>query len=151
MTRILIINGPNLNLLGTREPDIYGKETLNDVIQQLQLIATQHHVHLEHFQSNHEGEIIDRIHQARGNIDRIIINAGAYTHTSIAIGDALAGVAIPFVEVHISNVHAREVFRHHSYLSKQALGVIVGLGTYGYEAALHFCLRHIKHQTPTKP
>lgn len=144
MAKLLVLHGPNLNLLGTREPHIYGAETLDDVAAHLHTVAAETGVTLEHFQSNSEGDIISKIHQARGVAQMIIINAGAYTHTSIAIRDALAGVAIPFVEVHISNVHAREPFRHHSYLSDQAVGVIVGLGTYGYEAALHFCARRLK-------
>lgn len=139
---ILIINGPNLNLLGLREPDIYGSTTLVDIANHLNSIAQANHIQLEHFQSNHEGAIVDRIHQARQQIDWIIINAGAYTHTSIAIRDALAGVSIPFIEVHISNVHTREPFRHHSYLSDKAVGVIVGLGTFGYEAALRCIMQH---------
>ncbi len=141
MKHILIINGVNLNLLGTREPHIYGAETLDDVMTHLSHVADKLGVRVSHFQSNHEGAIVDTIQAARGNTDWIIINAGAFTHTSVAIRDALSGVAIPFVEVHISNVHAREAFRHHSYLSDKAVGVIVGLGTYGYEAALRFCAR----------
>lgn len=141
---ILLINGVNLNLLGTREPQIYGAETLADVLEKLDGVAQALGVSLRHFQSNHEGVIVDEIQAARGNTDFIIINAGAFTHTSVAIRDALAGVAIPFVEVHISNVHTREPFRHHSYLSDKAVGVIVGLGTYGYEAALQFCARQSK-------
>lgn len=138
---VLVINGPNLNLLGLREPHIYGAETLADVAAKLDKLSAELGVNVQHFQSNHEGAIVDRIHEARGNVDWIIINAGAYTHTSVAIRDALGGVAIPFVEVHISNVHAREAFRHHSYLSDKATGVIVGLGTFGYEAALQFVAR----------
>ena len=136
---ILIINGPKLNLLGLREPNIYGAKTLSDINKHLDQIAIQLNITIAHFQSNHEGAIVDKIHEARNNVDYIIINAGALTHTSVAIRDALIGVAIPFVEVHISNVHARESFRHHSYLSDKAVGVIVGLGTYGYESALRFC------------
>ena len=143
MKHILVINGVNLNLLGTREPHIYGAETLNDVAAHLETVAAELGVKIAHFQSNHEGAIVDEIQAARGTADYIIINAGAFTHTSVAIRDALAGVAIPFVEVHISNVHAREAFRHHSYLSDKAVGVIVGLGTYGYEAALRFCVRQL--------
>lgn len=138
MKHVLIINGANLNLLGTREPHIYGAQTLDDVVAHLEQVGAEYGMKISHFQHNGEGEIVSRIHAARGDVDYIIINAGAYTHTSIAIRDALAGVAIPFVEVHISNVHAREAFRHHSYLSDKAVGVIVGLGTYGYEAALRF-------------
>ena len=131
MKNILLINGPNLNLLGTREPQIYGADTLADVERRLIESA-----------AGREGGLVDRIHAARDEgVDAVIINAGAYTHTSVAIRDALAGVAIPFVEVHISNVHRREPFRHHSYLSDLAEGVIVGLGVYGYEAALDFLIR----------
>ena len=143
MAHILVLNGPNLNLLGTREPHIYGAETLADVAQHLHTVATELCITLEHYQSNSEGDLVTHIQQARGVADMVIINAGAYTHTSVAIRDALAGVALPFVEVHISNVHSREPFRHHSYLSDQAVGVIVGLGTYGYEAALRFCARRL--------
>ena len=141
---ILIINGPNLNLLGLREPNIYGAKTLSDINKHLDQIAIQLNITIAHFQSNHEGAIVDKIHEARNNVDYIIINAGALTHTSVAIRDALIGVAIPFVEVHISNVHARESFRHHSYLSDKAVGVIVGLGTFGYQAALQFVARQAK-------
>ena len=139
--QVLIINGPNLNLLGSREPEIYGTQTLDDINRNLSNIAAQLGLKLASFQSNNEGELINRIHTARGQADYIIINAGAYTHTSIALRDALAGVAIPFVEVHLSNVHARESFRQHSYLSDKAVGVIVGLGSFGYEAALQFIAR----------
>lgn len=139
---ILVINGVNLNLLGMREPQVYGSETLADISAQLDNLAEKLGVNVRHFQSNYEGAIVDEIQAARGNTDWIIINAGAFTHTSVAIRDALAGVAIPFVEVHISNVHAREAFRHHSYLSDKASGVIVGLGTFGYQAALQFVAQH---------
>lgn len=141
---ILIINGPNLNLLGTREPHLYGAETLADIGAHLDAVAAELGVAVSHFQHNSEGEIVSRIHQAKGVADMIIINAGAYTHTSVAIRDALSGVAIPFVEVHLSNVHSREPFRHHSYLSDVAVGVIVGLGSYGYEAALRFAVRRLR-------
>lgn len=144
MTRILVLNGPNLNLLGTREPHIYGSTTLADIISTLQNQATSLSATIESFQSNHEGAIVDRIHDARGKIDAIIINPGAFTHTSVAIRDALSGVDIPFVEVHISNVHAREDFRKRSYLSDKAVGVVCGLGVYGYEAAVEFVVRYIK-------
>lgn len=135
---ILLINGPNLNLLGTREPHIYGSTTLADVIQITKAHGEQHGINVEDFQSNHEGAILDRIHEARGQCQYIIINPGALTHTSVALRDALSGVAIPFIEVHISNVHAREEFRHHSFLSDKAVGVICGLGTFGYTAAIDF-------------
>lgn len=147
MSRILIINGPNLNLLGTRQPDIYGSTTLDQVIQQVECKANSLSSTVQSFQSNHEGAIVDRIHSARGNVDAIIINAGALTHTTIAVRDALLGVDIPFVEVHISNVHAREEFRRHSYLSDKAVAVICGLGVYGYEAAVEFAIKHMKVQS----
>lgn len=143
-SRILLINGPNLNLLGLREPGIYGSATLNDVVEAGKQQAKSLGVELEAFQSNHEGAIVDRIHEARGNIDAVIINAGAYTHTSVAIRDALLGTELPFIEVHISNVHARESFRHHSYLSDKAVAVICGLGTYGYTASIEFAAKHMK-------
>lgn len=136
----LVLNGPNLNLLGTREPGIYGGQTLDDIHTRLRAVAQENNASCEVFQSNHEGELVERIHQARGCVDYIIINAGAYTHTSVAIRDALAAVSVPFIEVHISNVYKREAFRHHSYLSDIAEGVIVGLGVYGYEAALLYAL-----------
>lgn len=135
---VLVINGPNLNLLGTREPAVYGSETLADIVNHLVTVGQTLNIHVSHVQNNIEGELVNVIHAARGQVDAIIINAGAYTHTSVALRDALAGVGIPFVEVHISNVHKREAFRHHSYLSDSAVGVIVGLGSYGYEAALRF-------------
>ncbi len=138
MKNILVIHGPNLNLLGTREPEIYGAQTLADINQHLVGVASELGLALKAVQSNHEGELVDAIHQARGQIDAIIINPAAYTHTSVAIRDAIAGVNIPFVEVHLSNVHQREAFRHHSYFSDLAVGVICGLGSYGYEAALKF-------------
>lgn len=138
---ILVLHGPNLNLLGMREPDIYGHQTLNDINEHLQKVAAASGAACQTFQSNHEGELVDHIQAAAQNgTDYIIINAGAYTHTSVAIRDALAAVRIPFVEVHLSNVYQRETFRHHSYLSANAKGVIVGLGAYGYEAALRFAL-----------
>ncbi len=140
---ILVLNGPNLNLLGTREPGIYGHHTLADVNAGLSDICLKAGATLAVFQSNHEGELVDRIHAARlDGTDFVIINAGAYTHTSVALRDALAGVGLPFVEVHISNVYKREPFRHHSYLSDQAVGVIAGLGVYGYEAAIRYALAH---------
>ena len=138
---ILVIHGPNLNLLGMREPHIYGAQTLDDINRHLVHLATELGGQCETYQSNSEGALVDRIHAAvQQHVDYIIINAGAYTHTSVAIRDALAGVAIPFIEVHLSNVHRREPFRHHSYLSDAAQGVIVGLGAYGYEAALRYAI-----------
>ena len=144
--KVLVINGPNLNFLGIREPSVYGKDNLNDLVERLTKQAQSLGVALEHFQSNSEGAIVDRIQQAFGNTDFILINAGAYTHTSVAILDALKAVAIPFIEIHISNVHAREEFRHHSYLSAQALGVIVGFGLDGYSYALDKAVRYLNSQ-----
>ncbi len=135
MASILVLNGPNLNLLGTREPATYGSTTLADIEQRLHALAEGHA--LAFFQSNHEGELIDRIHQAgREGVDFILINPAALTHTSVGLRDALLGVDIPFIEIHLSNVFARESFRHHSYLSDIAVGVISGLGAQGYELAL---------------
>jgi 3-dehydroquinate dehydratase II len=131
---ILIINGPNLNLLGKREPEIYGSSTFEDFFSGL--ISLYPEVHLSYFQSNHEGEIIDKIHEVGFQIDGVIINAGGLTHTSVALADAISGVKAPFVEVHISNIHAREEFRKHSYLTSKCLGIISGLGLDGYELAL---------------
>lgn|SRR5690606_8447120 len=139
--RILVLHGPNLNLLGTREPEVYGTLTLADINQRLQEIAAAQGAELAVYQSNHEGELVDRIQEAgRDGTQYIIVNAAAYTHTSVAIRDALSGVKIPFVEVHLSNVYRREAFRHHSYLSDVAQGVIAGLGAFGYEAALQYAL-----------
>ncbi|ANF56226.1 type II 3-dehydroquinate dehydratase [Halotalea alkalilenta] len=135
--KILLLHGPNLNLLGKRQPEIYGHETLQDVENKVRGHAFGR-AEIECFQSNHEGELIDAIHRARESTDAIIINAGAYTHTSVAILDALNAFEGKVVELHISNVHARESFRHHSYLSARADGIIVGLGTYGYLAAVDF-------------
>ena len=143
--RILVLHGPNLNMLGTREPEIYGHLTLADIDARLKVRALELGVALDCFQSNHEGELVTRIQNARAeNTDFILINPAAYTHTSVAIRDALAAVGIPFVEIHLSNVHAREAFRHHSYMSDIATGVICGLGAYGYEAALEFALRRLE-------
>lgn len=142
--RILVMHGPNLNLLGTREPEHYGRMTLADINLALVQLAEAAGVELEAFQSNHEGALIERIHAAREQgVRAIIINPAAYTHTSVALRDALAGVAIPFVEVHLSNVHAREAFRHHSYFSDIAIGVICGLGHEGYRLALEYLLNKI--------
>jgi len=138
---LLLLNGPNLNLLGTREPQIYGSTTLADVEKAAaeQVLAAK--AQFSCLQSNHEGVLVDRIHAARQeNVDFIIINPGAFTHTSVALRDALAGVAIPFIELHISNVHARESFRQHSFLSDIARGVICGLGVAGYRLAIEFAL-----------
>jgi 3-dehydroquinate dehydratase-2 len=139
--RILVLNGPNLNLLGTREPAIYGSRTLADIEQELATLAAGRGAQLTCFQSNHEGALVDRIQAARAEgVDFILINAGAFTHTSVALRDALAAVQIPFVELHLSNIHRREAFRHHSYLADLALGSVVGLGPAGYRLALEFAL-----------
>jgi 3-dehydroquinate dehydratase-2 len=144
-TSILVIQGPNLNLLGTREPEVYGKTTLEDIHTQLGVIAKSHSVDLSTFQSNHEGELIDRVQKAKQDgVDFIIINPGAFTHTSVALRDALAGVAIPFTEIHLSNIHQREEFRKHSYLSDIATGVICGLGAIGYELALQAAIARLQ-------
>lgn len=144
-TSILVIQGPNLNLLGTREPEVYGKTTLQDIHAKLGTIAQANSVDLSTFQSNHEGELIDCIQKAKQDgIDFIIINPGAFTHTSVALRDALAAVAIPFTEVHLSNIHQREEFRKHSYLSDIATGVICGLGAIGYELALQAAIARLR-------
>ncbi|KAL2205981.1 catabolic 3-dehydroquinase [Sarocladium strictum] len=141
---IVLINGPNLNLLGLREPHLYGSATLDDVISQAKSQAETLDIKLETFQSNHEGAIIDRIQAARGVADGIIINPAGFTHTSVAIRDALLGVDIPFVEVHVSNVHAREPWRHHSYFTDRAEAMVCGMGAYGYTAAIEFVAKHMK-------
>ncbi|PWN50636.1 catabolic 3-dehydroquinase [Violaceomyces palustris] len=142
---ILLINGPNLNLLGTREPEKYGAETLSDVVASCEKRCQSLGYTLSSFQSNHEGEILDRIHSTKSDkrTVAVVINAGAYTHTSVAIRDSLLAVGLPFVEVHITNVHAREPFRHHSYLSDVASGVIVGLGTFGYQVAIDHIAKNL--------
>jgi 3-dehydroquinate dehydratase II len=138
---ILVLHGPNLNLLGSREPQVYGHTTLAQIDSELTQIAANAGAKLQHLQSNHEGVLIDRIHAARADgTTFIIINPGGLTHTSVALRDALAGVALPFIEVHLSNVHKREAFRHHSFLSEIAVGVICGLGPNGYRLALQHAL-----------
>jgi 3-dehydroquinate dehydratase-2 len=141
--KVLVLNGPNLNLLGQREPEVYGKQTLADIIQELSSEAQQANIELTHLQSNREYELIEKIHESFNKIDFIIINPAAFTHTSVAIRDALLGVNIPFIEVHLSNVHAREPFRHHSYLSDIAKGVICGFGAKGYSFALQSVIEQI--------
>lgn len=144
MGSILLLNGPNLNLLGTREPGIYGADTLASISQRLTEQARAAGFELQAFQSNHEGALVDRVHAARQDGTRyILLNPGAFTHTSIALRDALLAVSLPFVEIHLSNVHAREAFRHHSYFSDIAVGVICGLGPQGYELALSFALQRL--------
>ncbi|WP_213779954.1 type II 3-dehydroquinate dehydratase [Caballeronia sp. dw_276] len=148
MSRLLVLHGPNLNLLGTREPDVYGRVTLAQIDQALADKAKAAGAELSSFQSNHEGAIVDRIQQARTEqVDFVLINPAAYTHTSVAIRDALAGVALPFVEIHLSNVHKREAFRHHSYFSDLAEAVICGLGWKGYLYALDFALERVALKT----
>ena len=142
MARILVLNGPNLNLLGSREPDHYGRDSLASIQTRLSQQAAAHEI--DFFQSNAEAELIERIHRAgKDGVDFILINPAALTHTSVALRDALLGVAIPFIEVHLSNVHARETFRHHSYFSDVAVGVISGLGAHGYELALAAALHRL--------
>jgi 3-dehydroquinate dehydratase-2 len=141
LRNVLVLHGPNLNLLGTREPEVYGATTLADINAALAERAKARGVTLAHFMSNHEGALVDRIHAAKSEgVEFIIINPAAYTHTSVALRDALAGVVIPYIEVHLSNVHRREPFRHHSYLADQAVGVICGLGWRGYVAALDYAI-----------
>jgi len=142
--QLLLLNGPNLNLLGTREPGLYGSQTLEQIETALAERAAALGVGLVAFQSNHEGALVDRIHQGRGALHGILINAGAYTHTSIALRDALLSVAIPYVEVHLSNVHAREPFRHHSYLADRAVGVVCGFGAASYGLALEGLVAHLR-------
>ncbi|KEF30722.1 3-dehydroquinate dehydratase II [Marinobacter nitratireducens] len=144
MSTILVLHGPNLNMLGTREPEVYGHETLADIDDRLKHQAAESGHHLLHLQSNAEYELIDRVHEARAEgVDFIIINPAAFTHTSVALRDAVLASDIPFIEVHLSNVHARESFRHHSYFSDIAEGVICGLGSQGYDFALQAALKRI--------
>ena len=144
MSKLLLLNGPNLNLLGSREPEIYGSDTLEDIATRLAKLATADKHSLEHFQSNAEADIVNRIHQAASdNVEFILINPAAFTHTSISIRDALLGTNIPFIEIHLSNVHKREEFRQHSYFSDIAVGTIVGLGAQGYELALQAANRYL--------
>ena len=144
--QLLALHGPNLNLLGTREPGVYGSQTLDQVNAELESRAQAMGAAISCFQSNHEGALVDRIHEGRGSVDGILINAGAYTHSSIALRDALLGVAIPFVELHLSNTHAREPFRHHSTLADKALGVICGFGPLSYTLALEGLVAHLRAQ-----
>lgn len=142
---VLVIHGPNLNLLGSREPEIYGAETLDAINKRLSTAARRSGVQLSIFQSNAEGSLIDRVQQARDDgVGFIVINPAAYTHTSVALRDALSAVAIPFIEIHLSNVHAREPFRRHSYFSEIALGVICGFGSGGYDTALDFAIQYLE-------
>src|SRR5690554_5059608 len=144
MATFLVLHGPNLNLLGTREPGVYGAVTLEQINQDLEQRARKAGHHLQHMQSNAEYELIERIHAARAEgVDFILINPAAFTHTSVALRDALLAVSIPFIEVHLSNIHRRETFRHHSYFSDIAEGVICGLGASGYHLALQAAIEHV--------
>lgn len=144
MARILVLNGPNLNLLGTREPSVYGTDTLADIVRRLEALAAARGSTVTAFQSNAEHELVEAVQRAKAQaLDAIVLNPGAYSHTSIALRDALLAVALPFYEVHLSNVYAREAFRHHSYFSDIAAGVLVGLGPLGYELALEAALRRL--------
>ncbi len=142
---VLLINGPNLNLVGKREPTIYGSQTLEDIQEELLTLACELGTKLRFFQSNSEGEMIDCIQNSAGSIDGILINAGAYTHTSIALRDALIGVAIPYVELHLSNVFAREKFRQNSYISDKAVGLVSGFGVMSYTLAMQGMLNYLRH------
>ena len=144
MAKLLLLNGPNLNLLGSREPEIYGSDTLASIFERLEVQSAPHHI--SQFQSNSESDLVDKIHQAsQDGVAFILINPAAFTHTSIAIRDALLGTKIPFIEIHLSNVHQREEFRQHSYFSDIAVGTIVGLGAQGYELALQAALRQLEN------
>jgi 3-dehydroquinate dehydratase-2 len=145
----VVIHGPNLNLLGTREPHIYGHATLADIDAELVRRGEELGVAVDTFQSNHEGALIDRVHAARGAADALVVNAGGYTHTSVALRDALAGVGLPVIEVHLSNLAAREEFRHHSYLAPVCVGQITGLGAFGYRLALEAAV-HVLQQKGLK-
>ncbi len=141
--RILLLNGPNLNMLGAREPKHYGRISLTSIEEKIQTLATQYNVKVECFQANSEEKLINKIHESFQQVDFILINPAAYTHTSVALRDALLAVSIPFVEIHLSNVHKREPFRHHSYFSDVAEGVICGLGAKGYEFAFLFAIDYL--------
>ncbi|WP_299657934.1 type II 3-dehydroquinate dehydratase [uncultured Tateyamaria sp.] len=147
MTSVLVLNGPNLNLLGTRQPEIYGSTTLSDVEQLCRDHGAANGFDVTCQQSNHEGALVDAIHGAKGTHDGIVLNAGAYTHTSIALHDAILGIELPVIELHLSNIHAREEFRHHSYIAPVAVGMICGLGVAGYTLALDALIGHLGGRT----
>ncbi|SLN40676.1 3-dehydroquinate dehydratase [Falsiruegeria litorea R37] len=147
MSRILVLNGPNLNLLGTRQPEVYGGTTLKMIEDACQQHAQAAGAIVTCFQSNHEGALIDAIHAAKGTQDGIVLNAGAYTHTSVALMDAIASVELPVIEVHLSNIHARERFRHHSYIAPVAIGQICGFGALGYNLAIDALVGHFKERS----
>jgi 3-dehydroquinate dehydratase-2 len=144
MKKVLVLHGPNLNMLGIREPGVYGTVTLDKINQQLMQLAKQYNLELEIVQSNHEGELIDQIHRAFGVQDGILINPGAFTHYSYALRDALSSVSIPTVEVHLSNIHSREAFRHQSVIAPIAIGQIAGFGAYSYELGLLAVIQHLQ-------
>ena len=144
--RIGVVHGPNLNLLGTREPEVYGRATLDEVNAGVAALAAELGVEVEFFQSNHEGALVDHVQGAAGRVSGFVVNAGAYTHTSVALGDALAGVARPYVEVHLSNVFARERFRHRSYLAAGAAGIVSGFGAESYRLGLRALVEHLRNE-----
>lgn len=145
--KLLILNGPNLNLLGTREPEVYGHTSLNQIMDELRVESASLGYQLEDDQSNHEGDLIDQIQRAaREDFSGIIINPGGYTHTSIALRDAISGVALPTIEIHLSNIYAREVFRHHSYIAPVVIGQIAGFGAFGYTLALRALVEHLRNR-----
>jgi 3-dehydroquinate dehydratase-2 len=147
MLKVLLLNGPNLNLLGVREPEVYGSETLQDIVDEVRTFASKRNVELSDFQSNSEGDLVTAIHEARTTVDGIIMNPGAYTHSSIAIRDAISGVGLPVIETHLSNVHAREPFRRESMIAPVCVGVVAGFGRDSYFVALDGLMRHLGHES----
>ena len=147
MPRILVLHGPNLNLLGRRQPEIYGVVTLEEINDRLKKLAAEHHVELEIIQSNHEGVLVDAVQNSRGRFDALVINPGAYTHTSVAIRDAIAAIDLPTIEVHLSNLSRREGYRHHSYIAEVAIGQIMGFGADSYILGLQAAILHLGQQS----